>query len=156
MRRARSKMQRPCREALFAPPPSSGPSASFGSSGRVLYKAEASAYLSRRTLLLRAVAYRECRRSLSGGPPPGAAASAPSICSAAQREPRGGGITYLVPEAEAWNSAGSRMAGFETYDVRVLDDGFSWQGNELTARLSALGGKESPAQAVVGTALSSD
>src|SRR5438552_14628998 len=73
---------------------------------RVLYKAEASPYLSRE-LLLRAVAYRMQEVALGGLRPE--AASAPSICSAAQREPRGADTSSS--RAEAWNSAGSRMAG---------------------------------------------
>ena len=54
-----------------------------------------------------------CRIPDAGGrsrrPPPGAAASAPSICSAAQRQQRGADTSSS--RAEAWNSAGSRMAG---------------------------------------------
>src|ERR1700757_4950390 len=89
-----------------------------------------------------------CRIPDAGGrsrrPPPGAAASAPSICSAAQREPRGADTssselkpgTRLVRE---WQG--------RTYDVVVLDDGFSWQGTSYRS-LSALAGK------ITGTAWS--
>jgi len=74
---------------------------------RVLYKAEASPVPQPRT------AAASCRIPDAAGrsrrPPPGASASASSICSAAQREPRGADTSSS--RAEAWNSAGSRMAG---------------------------------------------
>src|SRR5205807_3166321 len=109
---------------------------------RVLYKAEASAYLSRE-LLLRAVAYRMQEVALGG------------LCSERQRQLRqfaqqlnGSQEGRIRPRPEL--KPGTRLMREwqgRTYDVLVLDDGFSWQDTRYRS-LSAL------ARKITGTAWS--
>jgi hypothetical protein len=109
---------------------------------RVLYKTEASPYLSRE-LLLRAVAYRMQEDALGGLRPE------------RQRQLRqfaqqlnGSQEVRIRPRPEL--TPGTRLVREwqgRTYDVLVLDDGFSWQGTSYRS-LSALGGK------ITGTAWS--
>ena len=109
---------------------------------RVLYKAEASPYLSRE-LLLRAVAYRMQEVALGGLRPE------------RQRQLRqfaqqlnGSQEVRIRPRPEL--KPGTRLVREwqgRTYDVLVLDDGFSWQGTSYRS-LSALAGK------ITGTAWS--
>jgi hypothetical protein len=109
---------------------------------RAFYKAEASPHLSR-DLLVRAVAYRMQEVALGG------------LCSQPQRQLRqlaeqfkqtGAANTPRRPELKP----GTRlMRGWQgrTYDVLVLDDGFSWQGTHHRS-LSAI------ARKITGTAWS--
>ena len=109
---------------------------------RVLYKAAASPYLSRE-LLLRAVAYRMQEVALGGLRPE------------RQRQLRqfaqqlnGSQEVRIRPRPEL--KPGTRLVREwqgRTYDVLVLDDGFSWQGTSYRS-LSALAGK------ITGTAWS--
>ena len=109
---------------------------------RVLYKAEASPYLSRE-LLLRAIAYRMQEVALGGLRPE------------RQRQLRqfaqqlnGSQEVRIRPRPEL--KPGTRLVREwqgRTYDVLVLDDGFSWQGTSYRS-LSALAGK------ITGTAWS--
>ena len=109
---------------------------------RVLYKVEASPYLSRE-LLLRAVAYRMQEVALGGLRPE------------RQRQLRqfaqqlnGSQEVRIRPRPEL--KPGARLVREwqgRTYDVLVLDDGFSWQGTSYRS-LSAVAGK------ITGTAWS--
>ena len=109
---------------------------------RVLYKAEASPYLSRE-LLLRAVAYRMQEVALGGLGPE------------RQRQLRqfaqqlnGSQEVRIRPRPEL--KPGTRLVrGWQgqTYEVLVLDDGFSWQGTHHRS-LSAI------ARKITGTAWS--
>ena len=109
---------------------------------RALYKAEASAYLSRE-LLLRAVAYRMQELALGGLRPE------------RQRQLRqfaqqlnGSQEVRIRPRPEL--KPGTRLVREwrgRTYEVLVLDDGFSWQGTSYRS-LSAL------ARKITGTAWS--
>ena len=109
---------------------------------RVLYKAKASPYLSRE-LLLRAVTYRMQEVALGGLRPD------------RQRQLRqfaqqlnGSQEVRIRPRPEL--KPGTRLVREwqgRTYDVLVLDDGFSWQGTSYRS-LSALAGK------ITGTAWS--
>jgi hypothetical protein len=109
---------------------------------RALYKADASPHLSRE-LLLRAVAYRMQEVDLGG------------LCPQRQRQLRQvaqqlkqTGVAYTRPRAEL--KAGTRLVREwqgRTYDVLVLDGGFSWQDTHYRS-LSAL------ARKITGTAWS--
>ena len=108
----------------------------------VLYKAEASPYLSRE-LLVRAVAFRMQEVALGG------------LCPWRQRQLRqiaqhfkqtGAVDTPPRPELKPGSRLVREWQG-RTYDVLVLDDGFSWQGTSYRS-LSALAGK------ITGTAWS--
>jgi DUF2924 family protein len=109
---------------------------------RVLYKADASPYLSRE-LLLRAVAYRMQEVALGGLRP------------AQQRRLRQYAQEFKETEqtrrrARPELKPGTRLMREwqgRTYEVVVLDDGFSWQGTSYRS-LSALAGK------ITGTAWS--
>ena len=109
---------------------------------RVLYKAEASAYLSRE-LLLQAVAYR-MQEVARGGLRPERQRQLRQFAQQlngsqeVRRRPR--------PELKPGTRLVREWQG-RTYDVLVLDDGFSWQGTSYRS-LSALAGK------ITGTAWS--
>src|SRR5580704_10176148 len=129
-----------CREALLRLPKLG--LGALRQQWRVLYKAEASPYLSRE-LLLRAVAYRMQEVALGGLRPE------------RQRQLRqfaqqlnGSQEVRIPPRPEL--KPGTRLVREwqgRTYDVLVLDDGFSWQGTSYRS-LSALAGK------ITGTAWS--
>src|SRR5438874_13475516 len=107
---------------------------------RALYKAEASPHLSRE-LLVRAVAYRMQEIAL-GGLGPGRQRQLRQI--AQQFKETGAATTPRRPELKAGNRLVREWRG-RTYDVLVLDDGFSWQGTHYRS-LSAI------ARKITGTA----
>jgi len=109
---------------------------------RTLYKAEASPHLSRE-LLVRAVAYRMQEVAL-GGLRPGQQRQLRQI--AQQFKETGAATTPRRPELKAGNRLVREWQG-RTYDVLVLDDGFSWQGTHHRS-LSAI------ARKITGTAWS--
>jgi hypothetical protein len=109
---------------------------------RALYKAEASPHLSRE-LLVRAVAYRMQEIAL-GGLGPGRQRQLRQI--AQQFKETGAATTPRRPELKAGNRLVREWQG-RTYDVLVLDDGFSWQGTHHRS-LSAI------ARKITGTAWS--
>jgi hypothetical protein len=109
---------------------------------RTLYKAEASPHLSRE-LLVRAVAYRMQEIAL-GGLGPGRQRQLRQI--AQQFKETGAATTPRRPELKAGNRLVREWQG-RTYDVLVLDDGFSWQGTHHRS-LSAI------ARKITGTAWS--
>src|SRR5438477_3245082 len=107
-----------------------------------LYKAEASPHLSRE-LLVRAVAYRMQEIAL-GGLGPGRQRQLRQI--AQQFKETGAATTPRRSELKAGNRLVREWQG-RTYDVLVLDDGFSWQGTHHRS-LSAI------ARKITGTAWS--
>ena len=109
---------------------------------RALYKAEASPHLSRE-LLVRAVAYRMQEIAL-GGLGPGRQRQLRQI--AQQFKETGAATTPRRPELKAGNRLVREWRG-RTYDVLVLDDGFSWQNTRYSS-LSAI------ARKITGTAWS--
>ena len=129
-----------CREAL-----SRLPEAGLGElrqQWRVLYKAEASPHLSRE-LLLRAVAYRMQEVAL-GGLRPERQRQLRRFAQQLNDSPEG----RIRPRPEL--KPGTRLVREwqgRTYEVLVLDDGFSWQGTSYRS-LSAL------ARNITGTAWS--
>src|ERR1700719_3287146 len=109
---------------------------------RVLYKAEASQYLSHE-LLLRAVAYRMQEVALGGLRP-----ERQRQLGQFAQQLNGSQEVRIRPRPEL--KPGTRLVREwqgRTYDVLVLDDGFSWQGTSYRS-LSALAGK------ITGTAWS--
>jgi hypothetical protein len=109
---------------------------------RVLYKAEASPHLSRE-LLLRAVAYRMQEVAL-GGLRPRRQRQLRRFAQQLNDSPEG----RIRPRPEL--KPGTRLVREwqgRTYEVLVLDDGFSWQGTSYSS-LSAL------ARNITGTAWS--
>jgi hypothetical protein len=109
---------------------------------RTLYKAEASPHLSRE-LLVRAVAYRMQEVAL-GGLRPGRQRQLRQ--AAQQLKQTGAANTLPRPELKPGTRLVREWQG-RTYDVLVLDDGFSWQGTGYRS-LSAL------ARKITGTAWS--
>ena len=109
---------------------------------RILYKTEASPHLSR-DLLVRAVAYRMQEVAL-GGLRSGWQRQLHQI--AQQLKQTGAANTPPRPELKPGTRLVREWQG-RTYDVLVLDDGFSWQGTSYRS-LSALAGK------ITGTAWS--
>ena len=109
---------------------------------RALYKAEASPHLSRE-LLVRAVAYRMQEVAL-GGLRSGRQRQLHQI--AQQFKQTGAANTPPRPELKPGTRLVREWQG-RTYDVLVLDDGFSWQNTRYRS-LSALAGK------ITGTAWS--
>jgi hypothetical protein len=109
---------------------------------RALYKAEASPHLSRE-LLVRAVAYRMQEVAL-GGLRPGRQHQLRQI--AQQFKQTGAANTPPRPELKPGTRLVREWQG-RTYDVLVLDDGFSWQNTRYRS-LSAL------ARKITGTAWS--
>jgi hypothetical protein len=109
---------------------------------RALYKAEASPHLSRE-LLVRAVAYRMQEVAL-GGLGRGRQRQLRQI--AQQFKETGAATTLRRPELKAGTRLVREWQG-RTYDVLVLDDGFSWQGTNHRS-LSAI------ARKITGTAWS--
>src|SRR5438477_8170528 len=102
---------------------------------RVLYKAEASAYLSRE-LLLRAVAYRMQEAALGGL----RSERQRQLGQFAQQRNRSQEVRIRPrPELKPGTRLVREWQG-RTYDVLMLDDGFSWQGASYRS-LSALAGK---------------
>ena len=102
---------------------------------RVLYKAEASPYLSRE-LLLRAVAYRMQEVALGGLRPE----RQRQLRQIAQQFNETGKIRRRAcPELKPGTRLIREWQG-RTYEVLVLDDGFSWQGAQYCS-LSALARK---------------
>jgi hypothetical protein len=109
---------------------------------RALYKSDASPHLSRE-LLLRAVAYRMQEVALGGLRP----ARQRQLRHVAQQfKQTGAANTPLHPELKPGTRLMREWQG-RTYDVLVLDDGFSWQGTSYRS-LSAL------ARKITGTAWS--
>jgi hypothetical protein len=109
---------------------------------RVLYKAEASPHLSRE-LLLRAVAYR-MQEVVLGGLHPQRQRQLRQFAQHLNESPKG----RISPRPEL--KPGTRLVREwqgRTYEVLVLDDGFSWQGTSYRS-LSAL------ARTITGTAWS--
>jgi len=109
---------------------------------RTLYKAEASPHLSRE-LLVRAVAYRMQEVAL-GGLRPGRQRQLRQI--AQQFKQNGAANTPPRPELKPGTRLVREWQG-RTYEVLVLDDGFSWQGTHHRS-LSAI------ARKITGTAWS--
>ena len=109
---------------------------------RALYKAEASPHLSRE-LLVRAVAYRMQEIAL-GGLGPGRQRQLRQI--AQQFKETGAANTPRRPELKPGTRLVREWQG-RTYELLVLDRGFSWQGTHYRS-LSALAGK------ITGTAWS--
>ena len=109
---------------------------------RTLYKAEASPHLSRR-LLVRAVAYRMQEVAL-GGLRPGQQRQLRQI--AQQFKQTGQATIRARPELKPGTRLMREWQG-RTYDVLVLDDGFSWQNTRYSS-LSAI------ARKITGTAWS--
>ena len=109
---------------------------------RALYKAEASPHLSRE-LLVRAVAYRMQEIAL-GGLGPGRQRQLRQI--AQQFKETGAATTPRRPELKPGTRLVREWQG-RTYEVLVLDGGFSWQDTHHRS-LSALAGK------ITGTAWS--
>ena len=109
---------------------------------RTLYKAEASPHLSRE-LLVRAVAYRMQEVAL-GGLRPGRQHQLRQI--AQQFKQNGAANTPPRPELKPGTRLVREWQG-RTYEVLVLDDGFSWQGTHHRS-LSAI------ARKITGTAWS--
>ena len=107
---------------------------------RALYKAEASPHLSRE-LLVRAVAYRMQEIAL-GGLGSGRQRQLRQI--AQQFKETGAATTPRRSELKAGNRLVREWQG-RTYDVLVLDDGFSWQNTRYSS-LSAI------ARKITGTA----
>ena len=102
---------------------------------RGLYKAEASPHLSRE-LLLRAVAYRMQEVALGGLRP----ARQRQLHQIAQQFKQTGASQHACrPELKPGTRLIREWQG-RTYDVLVLDDGFSWQGTHYRS-LSALARK---------------
>jgi Protein of unknown function (DUF2924) len=99
---------------------------------RALYKADASPHLSRE-LLLRAVAYRMQEVALGGLRPEGQRRLRQI---AQQLKESGGGRIHARPELKPGTRLVREWQG-RTYQVLVLDDGFSWQGTSYRS-LSAL------------------
>ena len=109
---------------------------------RALYKAEASPHLSRE-LLVRAVAHRMQEVALGGLRPP----QQRQLRQIAQQfKETGAADTPLRPELKSGTRLVREWQG-RTYDVLVLDDGFSWQGTSYRS-LSAI------ARKITGTAWS--
>ena len=129
-----------CREALLRLPELD--LGALRQEWRALYKAEASPHLSRE-LLVRAVAYRMQEIAL-GGLGPGRQRQLRQI--AQQFKETGAATTPRRPELKAGNRLVREWRG-RTYDVLVLDDGFSWQGTHYRS-LSAI------ARKITGTAWS--
>jgi hypothetical protein len=129
-----------CREALARLP-----ELNFGElrqQWRTLYKAEASPHLSRE-LLVRAVAYRMQEVAL-GGLRPGRLRQ---LRRFAQQFKQTGQATICArPELKPGTRLMREWQG-RTYDVLVLDDGFSWQNTRYSS-LSAI------ARKITGTAWS--
>ena len=109
---------------------------------RTLYKAEASPHLSRE-LLLRAVAYRMQEVALGGLRP---ARQRQLRQMAQQFKQTGAANTPRHPELKPGTRLIREWRG-RTYEVLVLDDGFSWQGTSYRS-LSAI------ARKITGTAWS--
>ena len=109
---------------------------------RALYKADASPHLSRE-LLLRAVAYRMQEVAL-GGLRPERQRQLHQI--ARQFKQTGAAVTPRRPELKPGTRLMREWQG-RTYEVLVLDDGFSWQGTHHRS-LSAI------ARKITGTAWS--
>ena len=113
---------------------------------RVLYKAEASPHLSRE-LLLRAVAYRMQEVALGGLRP-----ERQRQLRQFARQLNGSGEGRIRPRPEL--KPGTRLVREwqgRTYEVLVLDDGFSWQGTQLP--LAFRPREKDHRHSVVGTAL---
>ena len=109
---------------------------------RALYKSDASRHLSRE-LLLRAVAYRMQELALGGLRP----ARQRQLRHIAQQLKRTEGATIRArPELRPGTRLMREWQG-RTYDVLVLDDGFSWRGTSYRS-LSAI------ARKITGTAWS--
>ena len=109
---------------------------------RTLYKAEASPHLSRE-LLVRAVAYRMQEVALGGLRP----ARLRQLRQFAQQFKQTGQATIRArPELKPGTRLMREWQG-RTYDVLVLDDGFSWQNTRYSS-LSAI------ARKITGTAWS--
>jgi Protein of unknown function (DUF2924) len=129
-----------CREALARLP-----ELNFGElrqQWRTLYKAEASPHLSRE-LLVRAVAYRMQEVAL-GGLRPGRLRQLRQF--AQQFKQTGQATIRARPELKPGTRLMREWQG-RTYDVLVLDDGFSWQNTRYSS-LSAI------ARKITGTAWS--
>jgi hypothetical protein len=109
---------------------------------RSLYKAEASPHLSR-GLLMRAVAYRMQEVAL-GGLRPGLQHQLRQI--AQELKQTGAAAIRLRPQLKAGTRLIREWRG-RTYEVVVLDDGFSWQGTHYRS-LSVI------ARQITGTAWS--
>jgi hypothetical protein len=109
---------------------------------RALYKADASPHLSRE-LLVRAVAYR-MQESALGGLRPGRQRQLRQI--AQQLKQTGAANIASRPELKPGTRLVREWQG-QTYDVLVLDDGFSWRGTQHRS-LSAI------ARKITGTAWS--
>ena len=109
---------------------------------RALYKADASPHLSHE-LLVRAVAYRMQEVAL-GGLRPGRQRQLRQI--AQQFKETGAATTPRRPELKPGTRLVREWQG-QTYEVLVLDDGFSWQGTQHRS-LSAI------ARKITGTAWS--
>jgi hypothetical protein len=109
---------------------------------RAFYKTEASPHLSRE-LLVRAVAHR-MQELAPGGLRPQRQRQLRQI--AQQFKQTGGANTPPRPELKSGTRLMREWHG-RTYDVRVLDDGFSWQGTRYRS-LSAI------ARNITGTAWS--
>jgi hypothetical protein len=109
---------------------------------RILYKTEASLHLSR-DLLVRAVAYRMQEVAL-GGLSSGRQRQLHQI--ARQLKETGAAVTPRRPELKPGTRLVREWQG-QTYEVLVLDEGFSWQGTHHRS-LSAI------AKKITGTAWS--
>ena len=113
---------------------------------RGLYKTQAPANLSRE-LLLRAVAYRMQEVALGGLRPP---RQRQLRQMAQQFKQTGAANTPPRPELKPGTRLMREWQG-RTYDVLVLDDGFSWQGTQLP--LAFRHREKDHRHGVVGTAL---
>jgi hypothetical protein len=129
-----------CREALSRLPTLK--IAELRQQWRALYKAEASPHLSRE-LLVRAVAYRMQEVALRGLRP---VRQRQLRQIAQQYKQTGAANTPRHPELKPGTRLIREWQG-RTYDVLVLDDGFSWQGTSYRS-LSAI------ARKITGTAWS--
>jgi hypothetical protein len=110
---------------------------------RRLYKADVSPHLSRE-LVIRAVAYTGCRKLLWAV----SAWSRSANCarSATELKQTGGAAKHFRPQLKPGTRLMREWQG-RTYEVVVLDDGFSWQGTRCNS-LSAI------ARKITGTAWS--
>ena len=113
---------------------------------RALYKADASPHLSRE-LLLRAVAYRMQEVALGGLRPE---RQRQLRQFAQQLKESGEGRMRPRPELKPGTRLVREWRG-RTYEVLVLDDGFSWQGTQLP--LAVRPREKDHRHGVVGTAL---
>ena len=113
---------------------------------RALYKADASPHLSRE-LLVRAVAYRMQEVAL-GGLRPGRQRQLRQFAQQLKANRRS--AIRARPELKPGTRLVREWQG-RTYEVLVLDDGFSWQGTQLP--LAVRRREKDHRHAVVGTAL---